>query len=110
MEKKMVEASGHDHEFCSALQFPAWSRGAQSLTEKKEIFNDGEVVKLEVQDKEVFEVERAPLLYTWAPRNYQRNPQNKRLNHTSVVEKASYFWKKEPSFSKEIEKVDYDAP
>lgn len=67
--------------------------------------------KIEIWEEVGYEVEQAPLFfYTPGPGNFQQNPQSRVPNHTSVVEQAFYYLRKEPSFSVAIENVDYDAP
>lgn len=58
----------------------------------------------------VFEVERTPSSYTWAPGHYQQNVCSRNKHDSSLVEQGAHAWWKRSSFSKAIENIDYDAP
>lgn len=71
--------------------------------------NDGEGEEDGMKEKEVFEAQRTALFYTPAPGQYLQNRWSKKLNHTSVIEKAIHFQRKGPSLSEATDNVDDDA-
>lgn len=82
----------------------------RTLTETKEVSNNGERKKTEVTEEEVFTVQGIPLIYTQAPGQYQKNQRSEKLNHASLVEQAINFWQKGPSFLEVFQNVSYGVP
>lgn len=93
LTKRLIKPGGHGHALRSAHQFSSWCRRLHSLTEEMEVATDGERDELEINEEEMFDVDRPPQLYTRALSHYQRNPPSKRLNHTSVEKQAVHLWR-----------------
>lgn len=109
LAKRFIKPGRHKNVFCSALQFSLWWRVLQSLMEKDEIANGGEGEKDEIREKDLFEVEQKPLLYTRPPGRYHQNVRRERVNHKSILVQAVHFWRKRLLFSDAINNVNYDA-
>lgn len=54
----------------------------------EEVANDGKGEYFEIKEEEMFEVKGMPLFCTRVPGRSKQNPCSKKLNHTSIVEKA----------------------
>lgn len=87
VDKSLIQTGGHRYVFCFALQFFSWWQRLKSLTEEKEVSNDGNSEHVAMREEKVFEVERKALLYTKAPSHYQWSLPSRRLNRKSFVEK-----------------------
>lgn len=55
--KKMIKYGARDLGLCSALQLSAWWQRLELFMEEKNVANDEEVIEVEVQQKEVLEVD-----------------------------------------------------
>lgn len=60
----MVKASSHGHMFGSSLPASSCQRILNVLTDAKVLRSDGEIEEVEVEEAQVFRLERTPLLST----------------------------------------------
>jgi len=95
----------HGHVFCAALQVNKWHETLTRVKKHVEVELDGGT---EEQEKDVFEVESAPLIYARAPGNYNKDPRVRRITHMNVLEMAIHFWKEGPSHEELLHRVDYN--
>lgn len=81
-----------------------------AICDKKEAVNDGYRKEAELREEELFEMRQMPLLYNTVSNPYQQNHWRKSFEHTSAVEQAAHFLRKESPFSKVIENLNDICP
>lgn len=83
--KDFLRTIGHDHIFCSVLQFGVWYKKLTKDLEEVEALGEAYGEDVIPEEEEVLEVDSVPLYYALGPRNYQQVPWTRRLAYTVQV-------------------------
>ena len=101
----ILNPGGHGLIFCSFQQFEKYREILLSITEKELDENTGNNYRI----KEVFTVEKAPLVFIRGDGHFS-NPSTNPICHTNMAEICVHFWKKGASTADQKKRLDYKTP